>query len=46
MQVARVVLVSLMLTGCATDYGAMTCAVGEINDPAKSNCGCGCAVTR
>jgi hypothetical protein len=46
MQIVIVMLLSLMLTGCASQYAATTCAVGEMNGAAKANCGCACAVVR
>ena len=46
MQIAIVMLLSVVLTGCAAQYAATTCAVGDMNGAAKGNCGCACSVAR
>ena len=35
MQIAIVMLLSVVLTGCAAQYAATTCAVGDMNGAAK-----------
>jgi hypothetical protein len=45
MKTAIAMLLGVMLTGCASQRGAMTCAVGDVN-ATKGNCGCACPVAR